>query len=191
MTRIALVALKRPRRLQIGAVMVIGVLIVIVLWPLLRPADGPARLQQAPTPIPPTAQALQRFEPSGDPLHHIAAYNTASIVAGATGRAEDLRPFLTADGKAWADIQREFTQRARDGETHSARLVRWGIVGQEMHPTTAVIETQEVWDDQTYLAGNLVDARHGIMLRLRYHMTRPAQEAHWKISSIETRTVMP
>jgi hypothetical protein len=125
------------------------------------------------------------------PLEVVAAYNAASITAGATGRADVLLPFLAPDGAAWRAAEREFARRAEHGERHHPTLVRWGIVEQRTAATHASIHTQEVWDDETVIAGVLVDARRGMVQRIRYDLERPDPSQPWRIETVESQIILP
>ncbi len=186
--------LARPRILQV-AVALVG--IALVLWTQVRVAVTPVPLPATSMPAEarPVGQAVAGDgaapETTDDPLEHVAAYNAASIAAGVTGRADVLRPYLAADGPAWQAVAREFTRRAERGEIHQPRLVRWGLVGQTVTATRAMLETQEVWDDETLVGGTLIDARRGLVQRVRYDLRRADPSQPWQIETIESQTMLP
>jgi hypothetical protein len=120
----------------------------------------------------------------------VAAYNQASITAAVLGRADAMAPYLAPDGRAWADVQAEYQRRASRGETHDPALTRWGILRVAIDADTAIVETQEQWDDLTSVGGQVVSSQRGVLTQNVYHLRRAPSIESWLISDITTTIVM-
>ncbi len=184
--------LGRPRRVQLVAA-VLGT--AYVLWSVWHVGTDAASGAVSPTVATQVASesmpAISVRHSMASPLDLISAYNAASITVGETGQAAVMQPFLTSDGAAWQAVQHEFARRAARAEIHRPRLVRWGVVEQSATATEATVETQEVWDDETLVAGVLVDARRGLIQRVRYHLLRPDSTQPWLIDTIDSQIILP
>src|SRR5262249_55128139 len=152
--------LARPRLVQ-AAGLVVGLLLIALTWrPLFVSAPPiapvvPVALTQSPSQSPAPGTADQAV------VTVVAAYNQASITAAVLGRADAMAPYLAPDGQAWADVQAEYQHRATRGETHDPALRRWGILRVAVDADTAIVETQEQWDDLTSVGGQVVSSQRG------------------------------
>lgn len=123
-----------------------------------------------------------------DILRLIAAYNQASAVAAAQGRADLLAPYLAPDGPAWQAVQQEYARRAISGERREATLARWGVLKAAIDTDTAVVETQEQWDVVTTAGGSVVSSRRGMLLRNAYTLRRDT--GGWRILDVATTVLI-
>ena len=120
----------------------------------------------------------------------VAAYNQASIAGAVLNRADAMAVYLAADGSAWADVQAEYQRRASMDEIHHPALSRWGILRVAVQGDTAVVETQEQWDDLTSIAGAVISSKRGILTRNVYHLRREPQTERWLITTISTTNII-
>jgi hypothetical protein len=185
------VLLARPRLLQVSAALIGIVLLFIALRPLLWeqvPAAAPATEQLRPAArIVPTRQAETDEQAA---LNIVALYNQASIDAGISGRPDGMAPFLAQDGRAWAEVQAEYTRRALRNETHDPTLTRWGVLAIAVHGDTATVETQEQWDDISSVHGQVLASKRGILTRNQYKLRRAAGAYGWLITDVTTTTII-
>lgn len=134
-----------------------------------------------------SARPMQEHEP----LAVVGAYNAASIAAAASGDAAPVLAFFADDSGEPDAIRVEFARRADNHERHRSTLVRWGVAEQAVRGNSALIETQEVWDDQVFRDGERVDSRRGTTMRIRYRLSRTGASAPWRIQAIDSSTVIP
>jgi hypothetical protein len=186
--------LDRPRALQVAGVLVGIFLAVLALRPLLLSAApvSLAAIKVAPTQA--AATASPPAAPAGSAeqavIDLIAAYNQASITAAVLGRADAMAPYLAPDGIAWADAQAEYGRRATRGETHNPALTRWGILRVVVDSDAATVETQEQWDDQTSVGGQVVSSRRGILTQNIYELRRVPSTERWLITTVTTTNII-
>src|SRR5262249_6493318 len=100
-----------------------------------------------------------------------------------------MAPYLAADGKAWAEVQAEYARRATRGETHDPALTRWGVLKISGDATTAIVETQEQWDDIASVGGEVVSSRRAVLTRNTYPLRRSPSLGRWLIITV-TSSVM-
>ncbi|NWG20230.1 MAG: hypothetical protein HXY39_07860 [Chloroflexi bacterium] len=179
--RILASALRHPR-LLVALVAIAGT--ALTAWsiaPFWRGDAGtvPAADSAAITPAPSSGD---------DALRLIAAYNQASAVAAAQGRADLLAPYLAPDGPAWRAVQQEYARRAISGERREATLARWGVLKAAIDTDTAIVETQEQWDVVTIAGGDIVSSRRGVLLRNAYMLRLDA--GGWRIVDVATTVLM-
>jgi len=120
----------------------------------------------------------------------VATYNQASITAAVLGRADAMAPYLAPDGTAWAEVQAEYQRRAMRDETHNPALTRWGILRVVVDSDAATVETQEQWDDQTSVGGQVVSSRRGILTQNIYELRRAPSTERWLITTITTTNII-
>lgn len=118
-------------------------------------------------------------------LEVVAAYNQASITAGALGDPTLLAPFFAPESPSWQQVQAEYTRRRQRGELSDASLVRWGVLDLRIDGDVARVETQEQWDVITSLGGKVTSSRRGVLTRNVY-MLRLAPTGGWRIVRVET-----
>ena len=123
-------------------------------------------------------------------INLIAAYNQASIAAAVLNRADAVAAYLAPDGNAWAEVQAEYQRRIRTGETHHPALSRWGILRVAVDTDTAIVETQEQWDDLTSVSGAVVSSKRGLLTLNVYHLRRVLQTERWLITAISTTDII-
>jgi len=183
--------LARPRVLQaVGVCLGIG-LVGLALHPLLAsvvsPPPAAKPTQMAPTNPPSAAQASSTEEAA---IELVAAYNQASITAALVGRADVMAPYLAPDGSAWTDSQAEYQRRAARGETHNPALTRWGVLRVAVSGDAATVETQEQWDDQTSVGGQVISSRRGILTQNVYELRRVPTTQRWQIATVTTTSII-
>jgi hypothetical protein len=184
--------LARPRVLQLVDVLlgmaIVGLALRSLLLsarPLVPTGAGAASTQTIATAIlPPTGSEAQAA------IDLVAAYNQASIAAAVLNRADALAAYLTTDGSAWADAQAEYQRRASTGETHHPTLSRWGILRVAIDADTAIVETQEQWDDLTSVDGAVVSSKRGLLTQNVYYLRRAPSTERWLITTITTTNVI-
>jgi len=186
--------LDRPRVLQVVGVLVGIFLAVLALRPLLSSAAPVSLAAINATPAQATVTASAPAAPTGSAeqavIDLIAAYNQASITAAVLGRADAMAPYLAPDGTAWADAQAEYGRRATRGETHNPALTRWSVLRVEVVSNTATVETQEQWDDQTSVGGQVVSSRRGILTHNIYELRRAPSTERWLITTVTTTNII-
>jgi hypothetical protein len=181
--------LARPRLVQAAGLMV-GLLLIALTWrPLFVSAPpiapvAPVALTQSPSQSPAPGTVDQAV------VTVVAAYNQASITAAVLGRADAMAPYLAPDEQAWADVQAEYLRRASKGETHDPALRRWGILRLAVDADTAVVETQEQWDDLMSIGGQVINSQRGILSQNRYELRRSPSTGSWLITDITTISVI-
>jgi hypothetical protein len=185
--------LARPRVLQVAGVLVGIFLAGLALRPLLSSA-APVSLAASNAAPAHAATASPPAAPAGSPeqavIDLVAAYNQASITAAVLNRADAMAPYLAPDGTAWADVQAEYQGRAARGETHDPALTRWGILSVAIDSDTATVETQEQWDDQTSVGGQVVSSRRGILTQNIYELRHVPSIERWLITTITTTNII-
>ncbi len=186
--------LARPRVLQVMGLLVGICLVGLALRPLrsfagaVAPAAVEARAAQvAPTGAMPAVPSGLTEEAAID---LVANYNQASITAAVLGRADVMAPYLAPDGSAWADVRAEYQRRATRGETHAPALTRWGVLRVAVNSDTATVETQEQWDDQTSVGGQIIRSRRGILTQNVYELRRVLAPQRWLITAITTTNII-
>ena len=182
----------RPRVLQLASVL-LGMVIVGLALRSLLPSAAPlapagasaASAQTIATAMPPPAGSDTQAA-----INLIAAYNQASIAAAVLNRADAVAAYLAPDGNAWAEVQAEYQRRIRTGETHHPALSRWGILRVAVDTDTAIVETQEQWDDLTSVGGAIVSSKRGLLTQNVYHLRRVPQTERWLITAISTTDII-
>ena len=180
--------LAHPRMLQVASIL-LGIAVVgLTLRPLLSLGAGhtPTRAPAVAT----TTPSAQPGTPEQDTIALVAAYNQASIAAAVLGRADALAPYLTPDGRAWAEAQAEYQRRAARGESHEPALTRWGVLRATVEDGSATVETQEQWDDRVSIDGQIVSSRRGIVTRNVYTLRRAPDTGGWLIAAVATDMVI-
>jgi hypothetical protein len=180
--------LAHPHLVQITGALSGCLLIALTLRALFLPT-----LASAPLSAPVVSTQPQPLAPSTDDqavVNVVAAYNQASITAAVLNRADAMAPYLAPNGRAWADVQAEYQRRARRGETHDPALTRWGILRMAVNADTAMVETQEQWDDLTSVGGQVVSSQRGILTHNSYDLRRSPSVGSWLITTITTTSVM-
>jgi hypothetical protein len=184
--------LARPRVLQLVSVL-LGMVIVGLALRSLLPSTAPmlparasaASAQAVATAMPPPAGADTQAA-----FDLVAAYNQASIAGAVLNRADAMATYLAPDGSAWADVQAEYQRRTSTGETHHPALSRWGILRVAVERETAIVETQEQWDDLTSVGGTAVSSKRGILTQNVYQLRRVPKTEHWLITTITTTNII-
>jgi hypothetical protein len=186
--------LDRPRVLQVAGVLVGIFLAVLALRPLLSSAAPVSLAAINATPAQVVATASRQTAPTGSAeqavIDLVAAYNQASITAAVLGRADAMAPYLAPDGTAWADVQAEYGRRAARGESHNPALTRWGVLRVVVDSDTATVETQEQWDDQTSVSGQVMSSRRGILTQNIYELRRAPSTERWLITTVTTTNII-
>lgn len=183
--------LARPRVLQVAGVLLGMVIVYLALRSLLpsapvMPTGGStASAQAVATAMPPPAGSETQAA-----IDVIAAYNQASIAGAVLNRADAMAVYLAPDGSAWADVQAEYQRRTSTGEIHHPALTRWGILRIAVDANTAVVETQEQWDDLTSIAGAVVSSKRGLLTQNVYHLRCVPQTERWLITTITTTNII-
>jgi hypothetical protein len=167
----------------------IGLGTALVVWSLLpwtlrAEASEPVVSGQAATSLTAPPNMRERDEV----LAVLAAYNQASIVAGAYGSIEPLIPFLATDGPALRAARAEFARRTLGDERSEASLVRWGVLQITVDGEQAQVETQEQWDVITSAHGEVLRSRRGVLSRNLYALRR--SPAGWRIVSVTTTPIV-
>jgi hypothetical protein len=181
----------RPWLLQVVALVLA---LLYLAWSFVgatavRSTTRPPMEQERPLPVLPGAD-MAASAPAVEPLQVVAAYNAASIAAGRTGDVTVLYPFLTPTGAAKQAVQAEFERRSQRLEMHAPELVRWGLVRSDVSETQAMVETQEVWNDQTLIGGVVTGAERNMIFRHTYHLLRQDPTQPWLIERVDTMPVV-
>lgn len=181
------IALRYPRALIVAAI-VTGA--VLAIWHIVS-------LQHAPEATPNLARAadVQGHPPpspvmttTDEVVHFLAAYNQASALAAAQGRADLLEPYLAPGGPAWQSAAAEYARRASAGERRDAALVRWGVLQNDLTSAGGWIDTQEQWDVVITVGGRIVSSRRGVLTRTRYWLRHDLDG--WRIVDAATTEVI-
>lgn len=181
--------LLRPRAVQGGAATLCAALIALSVTGGAADVSPHAAGERAPEVADAPAQASpeERDEPVEQAIAAVAAYNRASIIAAREGRVEHLLPHLHPSGAAIAQARAEYDRRAGLGETHDARLRRWGVLSAEASGAWVTVETQELWDVVVWSEGKIVSSRRGVLTRNIYRLQRAGA---WLIADVTTEIVV-
>jgi hypothetical protein len=182
--------LARPRALQLVGVLLGMVIVGLALRSLVSAPVTPSGASAASAQAIATAMPQPARADTQAAIDLVAAYNQASIAGAVLNRADAMAVYLAADGSAWADVQAEYQRRASIDEIHHPALSRWGILRVAVEGDTAVVETQEQWDDLTSIAGAVISSKRGILTRNVYHLRREPQTERWLITTIRTTNVI-
>ena len=181
-----------PRVLQLAGVLLGMVIIGLALRSLLPaatplvPAGASAvSARTIATAMPPSAGSDTQAA-----IDLVAAYNQASIAAAILNRADAMAAYLAPDGSAWADVQAEYQRRTSRDEIHHPALSRWGILRVAVDADTAILETQEQWDDLTSVGGIVVSSKRGLLTQNVYHLRRVPSTERWLITTITTTNII-
>jgi hypothetical protein len=182
----------RPRVLQLAGVLLGMVIVGLALrslllsaTPLVPAGASAASAQAVATAMPPPAGSNTQAA-----IDLVAAYNQASIAGAVLNRADAMAAYLAPDGSAWADVQAEYQRRARRDEIHHPALSRWGILHVAIDRETAIVETQEQWDDLISVGGTVVSSKRGILTQNVYHLRRAPSTERWLITTISTTNII-
>lgn len=181
------IALRYPRALIVAAVVTGAALAIWHIAALQRMPEvtpGLARVANVqghplPSPAMTTTDEAVRF---------LAAYNQASALAAAQGRADLLEPYLAPGGPAWQSAASEYARRASAGERRDAALVRWGVLQSDLTSAGGWIDTQEQWDVVITVGGRIVSSRRGVLTRTRYWLRQDLDG--WRIVDAATTEVI-
>ena len=175
--------LRHPRLLQLGAVLLAAALVILSLHQLSKVVPAMQTTGDV-SHIPAASPAEQAV------LEVVVAYNQASIAAAMLDTTEPMRPYLTADSRAWTAAHAEYLRRQARAETHRPTLVGWGVLSLHIDGDSAVVETQEQWDDRTSVGDQVVASRRGIVTRNSYRLRRTAGDNRWLIDQVTTTTII-
>jgi hypothetical protein len=184
--------LARPRVLQLAGVLLGMVIVGLALRSLLPSAPPlvPAGASAASAQAVATAMPPATGSETQAAIDLVAAYNQASIAGAVLNRADAMAAYLAPDGNAWAEIQAEYQRRISTGETHHPALSRWGILRVAVDADTAVVETQEQWDELTSVSGAVVSSKRGLLTQNVYHLRRAPSTERWLITTISTTNII-
>jgi len=182
--------LDRPRVLQVAGVLVGIFLAALALRPLLSSAAPVSLAVTNATPAQSATASPSAGSSEQAVIDLVAAYNQASIAAAVLGRADAMAPYLAPDGTAWADAQAEYGRRATRGESHNPALTRWGVLRVVVNSDAATVETQEQWDDQTSVSGQVMSSRRGILTQNIYELRRVPKTERWLITTVTTTNII-
>jgi hypothetical protein len=186
--------LAHPRALQLAGIVMGIAMVLLTMRPIIWPAERTPASSRATQPV--RAEMLlappDRLPGDSDAevLNVVATYNQASITAAVLGQADAMAPYLAPDSTAWAEVQAEYARRAGRGEAHDPTLIRWGVLRIALTGDTAIIETQEQWDDLTSVGGQVVASRRGILTRNTYTLRRSTSLDRWLITNVTTTTLI-
>lgn len=181
--------LSYPRILQWTGVLVGLLLAILAVYPLVFPAPLPAA-PALPQVAASAAQTLPSLPADQVVLAVVAAYNQASITAAVLNKADPMTRYLAPDGQAWAEVQVEYQRRITKGETHDPMMSRWGVLKIAVDGATAMVETQEQWDDLTSISGTVVSSKRGIVTRNIYTLRRSPNLGGWLIMTVTSTLVI-
>ncbi len=185
--RLLTVMLRCPYALMIVA---IGAGVGLAIWHIAAIQSAPDAMSNltrvvdmhgslSPTPA---------ITPANDIVRFLAAYNQASALAAAQGRAALLESYLAPDGPAWQAVVAEYARRTSAGERRDSTLVRWGVLQSDITSAGGWIDTQEQWDVVITVGGRIVSSRRGVLTRNRYWLRRDADG--WRIVDATTIEVI-
>jgi len=181
----------RPRVLQLASVLLGMVIVGLALRSLLPSAPlAPAGTRAASAQTIATAMLPPAGSDTQAAIDLVAAYNQASIAAAVLNRADAVAAYLAPDGNAWAEVQAEYQRRASTSETHHPALSRWGILRVAVDGDTAIVETQEQWDDLTSVDGAVVSSKRGLLTQNVYKLRRVLSTERWLITTIATTNII-
>lgn len=181
--------LGKPRTLQAAAVLLCGLLALHSF--ALHPSRTPAVTPFASTPTHQPSVVARQTGTDADTPAAIAAverYNQASIAAGRTGDVSLLAPLLVPNGPAWSAIQAEYARRLAATEQHDAVLRRWGVLESSIQGDSAIVVTQELWDDVARSAGRITASEHGLLARNTYTLRRGS--SGWLIVDVQSEAIV-
>ncbi len=181
---------QRAPAAQLAGVLVGIFLAALALRPLLSSAAPVSLAVTNATPAQSATASPSAGSAEQAVIDLVAAYNQASIAAAVLGRADAMAPYLAPDGTAWADAQAEYGRRATRGESHNPALTRWGVLRVVVNSDAATVETQEQWDDQTSVSGQVMSSRRGILTQNIYELRRVPKTERWLITTVTTTNII-